>query len=176
MTRIPLLPMLLAGVLLSAGCFDGDPDDTSQRSSSSDDVNGGGDGDYEQKGDCTKIEGGVLGRTVTIPVGGKSLTVTGWIAKADGAGEYVGFTYEATGDVVFTVKAGTNRFDGGESPWVHPMGMEGPDASGISNIDFCDPDGDGGGGGGGGGDDDGDDDDECMNPDGCDSGDGYTIP
>lgn len=131
---------------------------------------------------CTKIEGGDRGvEGVEIAIAGDVVRITDWRAKDDGPGEYIGFTIESSGPVVYGVKAGERSFIGTATTWVHPDGTGGPEAQAISNITFCpDPDGDGepGDDGDGGGGDDGDGGDgggECPS-DGGDDGPGDDTP
>jgi hypothetical protein len=124
--------------------------------------------------DC-KIEGPKMGQPgATIDLGTSLVTFDSWVAKANDASEYVGFTISVEGAPVdYVVKAGTDLYASSDTSWVHPAGTAGSKANAISNVDFCedddgdddDDDGDDGGDGDGG-DDDGDDDgDGCPDDD-----------
>jgi hypothetical protein len=126
--------------------------------------NGDGDGDGGSgDGDGCKIEGSQIGEGgVVIYLGSKTVTFDNWIGKSGASGEFVGFSLTLSGgdSVSYVVKAGTERFPGTATTWMHPAGEGGSAAKGISNVDMCDdPDADGGGDGGddGGGDGGGDD-------------------
>jgi hypothetical protein len=154
----------------------------------------GNDNDGEWDRDDCKIEDENLGRTdLTLTLAGVQVTVSNWVEKDDSPGEYIGFTLDGVGDDFgYTVKAGTDRYDGEGANWDHPNGTTGPQVHAISHIDFCDncvpgePCGAGGGddtGGGddpnGGGDDEGGDDDddndfECEECGTGNGGDGNT--
>ena len=115
--------------ILAAACVS-DTDATQQRG----DVRGEGGDDDE----C-KIEGAQIGQVgASVTVGDTTIVFESWVAKADSPGEYVGFTL-STGNVHYVVKAGTERFASSGATWSNPYGDEGPDAQGISNVDFCDP-------------------------------------
>jgi hypothetical protein len=87
---------------------------------------------------CVRTEGGVLGKNATVSFGGVSITFTAWKSK-DGKskGEYVQFSFTATGPVAYAVKAGRETYYGTDTFWTHPNGLSGPEASAISNITFC---------------------------------------
>ncbi len=133
MRRTHLLS-LLASLSLTA-CVDVD-------SSSSSLENGHG-GDDEECG-C-KIEGsdiGVVGALVH--VGGDIVVFESWTPKADSPGEFVGFTLSPNAaSISYVVKTGIDRYPATGVAWSHPGGASGPGAPGISNVDFCDEDGDG---------------------------------
>ncbi len=107
---------------------------------------------------CVKINGGDLAEKPTLTLDGATVTITDVRLKDDSGGEFIGFTFTSTGaPVSFAVKAGGETYAGTSSPWVHPKGTTGPEASAISNVTFC-PAGAGGddsGGGTPGGDDTG---------------------
>ena len=109
---------------------------------------------HDGDGEGCKIEGSQIGKVgVRLEHGGVVVTLTSWTPKAGEPNEFMGFTYTLSGasSVVYTVKAGTQKYISDQTSWSHPN----PTGNAISNVDFCDcPDG-GDGGGGGGGDDNG---------------------
>jgi hypothetical protein len=95
---------------------------------------------------CVKIEGSDIGKAPQLlSFSGMNLTIDSWRAKDDG-GDFVGFSFTASGNVAYAVKAGTETFASSGTTWVHPKGTGGPAAKGISNITFCPNGGDGGSG------------------------------
>ena len=87
---------------------------------------------------CVRTEGGVLGKNATLSFGGVSIAFTAWTSKdGKGEGEYVQFSFIATGPVAYAVKAGGETYYGTETSWTHPNGLWGPEASAISNITLC---------------------------------------
>jgi hypothetical protein len=169
LTRSCLSLALIAGL---GGCFGDDIGSGTRNAGGDDDVgdtDGGGGGGYDND-DC-KLEGSAIGTDgATVYLGSRSVMLTDWVAKSDSPGEYVGFTV-VTSDgstVGYVVKTGGDLWHSTDVTWMHPGGMSGPDASGISNVDFCeeceggdcDPPDDGG---------------ECNDPDGCDPGDGGSC-
>jgi hypothetical protein len=134
----------------------------------------GGDGDHGgsiefDRDDC-KVENGDLGVIgLELPLGGVTVTFDEWFEKVGETREYVGFRITTVGgDVSYAVKAGGGVHRDTALIWMHPNGDSGPSVPGISNVDFCvdceDPADCYPGGGGG--------DDPCLDPDGCDRGDG----
>ena len=100
----------------------------------------------EQRGDVhegdeeeCKIEGAAIGQVgATVTVDGTTITFLEWTPKADSPGEYVGFRLSdnAVG-VGYVVKTGTEHYHAAGTEWESPYGDSGPDAHGISNVDFC---------------------------------------
>lgn len=86
--------------------------------------------------DCVKIEGSQLGDELTLDLNGESIVIGDWVTK-EGEREYVGFHVD--GDAILVIKAGTDLFEAQAGDWVHPAGLEGPQAKGISFIAFCEP-------------------------------------
>jgi hypothetical protein len=85
---------------------------------------------------CVRVEGDALGQNVTVSIlGQRTITFTGWTLKSGTSGEYVRFSFEASGPVAYTVKAGTGTFNDTVLLWAHPEGLSA--AKGISNIAFC---------------------------------------
>jgi hypothetical protein len=85
---------------------------------------------------CVRIEGDALGQNVTLTIlGQRTITFTGWTLKTGTTDEYVRFSFEASGPVAYTVKAGTQTFSNSVLLWAHPGGLSA--AKGISNIAFC---------------------------------------
>src|SRR5688572_28373227 len=86
--------------------------------------------------ECPKIEGNDIGTDdVTLEVDGMVVTFVAWQEKEGEDGEYIGFTLDRS--ATFIVKAGDTCYAETGDSWVHPDGVEGPDASGISNIQVC---------------------------------------
>jgi hypothetical protein len=135
--------MTLSGLLLvtatSGACAVGIGDERSNVGGGADDIDdtgGGGDRD-----DC-KLEGDAIGRIgASVDLGGVTVTIDEWFAKDGEPNELIGFRLSTSdGSAVgYVVKAGGERFPSSESLWMHPNGTGGPDAKGISNVDFCDP-------------------------------------
>ncbi len=104
----------------------------------------GHDGDEEG---C-KIEGSQIGKVgVVLEHDGVAVTFTSWQTKPGEPNEFVGFTYTLSGasSVVYTVKAGTQKYIDDATTYVVPG------THAISNVDFCDcpdPEDDDGGGSG----------------------------
>ncbi len=152
---------LILSILLT-GCFVelGDSGSTVEGDEAEDGDGAGGKGDNDE---C-KIEGAQIGEDVVIQLGSKTVTFGNWVGKSDSPGEYVGFSLTLAGgsSVSYVVKSGGERAPSTALTWMHPAGADGgPDAPGISNVDFCDdPDADGGGGG------------DCNGGDGCPDGGG----
>jgi hypothetical protein len=82
--------------------------------------------------ECARVEGADLGQRVTVD----GVTFTGWIAKADGPGQYVGFRLDTTVD--FVVKADFNFFISTGAAWQNPFGDSGTLAKAIEYVDVCD--------------------------------------
>jgi hypothetical protein len=125
-----ILSSCLFALTLVSGCTEPNTSDVSQR----DDVNNGE--------DCQcKVEGADIGRVGASvkPPGHTSIRFASWIEKAGSPGEYIGFTlWGDYGDATYVVKAGTETFTvTGAGTWMHPAGSSGPNAHGISNVDFC---------------------------------------
>jgi hypothetical protein len=123
--------VLFTAALAAAGCIGDSTDSTEQR----DEV------DNEYECEC-KIEGSLIGQVgARVHVGDELVVFEDWVAKVDSPGEYVGFLLSANaGDVSYVVKAGTARFEASGITWMSPYGDSGPDAQGISNVDFCEDD------------------------------------
>jgi len=120
---------LLLAALMATACVADDTDSTQRGVRGGDDEEG-----------C-KIEGDQIGRVgASVTVGSKTYVFEQWIPKADSPGEYVGFVLGSNaGTVHYVVKTGTERYEACGPTWDNPYGDEGPDAHGISNVDFCDP-------------------------------------
>lgn len=143
----PLYVLLFTTSVGLAGCV---ADDTARNNAASH-----ADHDHEQC-DCVKIEGNAIGRVgASVSVGNANVTFTRWDEKLDAAGEYVGFLLDAEGGhPTYYVKAGGEIYAGEDRVWLHPAGVSGPAAHGISYVEVCDnhpPEG------------------ECNDPDGCDN-------
>lgn len=138
MRTMSVLAMFLLASASAGACVALDTDSAQQRDDvrgDDDDDDGGGDGDRD---DC-KIEGGAIGQIgATVRRGDVTIVFEDWIPKADSPGEYVGFLLSVD-DVAYVVKAGGARYAAAGAAWMNPYGDEGPEASGISNVDFCDP-------------------------------------
>jgi hypothetical protein len=94
---------------------------------------------------CVRTEGESLGRNITLDVGGRTVEFTNWTSKEGKSnGEYVGFSFVASGPVSYAVKAGRETFWGATNAWTHPAGLSGSAAHAISNITFCESPSDGG--------------------------------
>jgi hypothetical protein len=169
--RSTTLPVLLLGLTLT-GCM-GAEGASSQRLNAAEAPE---EHDYEGDDECVKIEDEQIGADVVLQVGDIEVAVDGWIEKAGEPDEFRGFTFQATGDVVFRVKAGGELYYGAESPWTNPNGEGGPEVSAVSNVVFCPPeDGDEDGDGGDGGGDDTDDAGDLGGDGGDDGGDVIVI-
>jgi hypothetical protein len=138
----------LSLLIASSGCLldDGIDQDLSsvEGNRGVDDVEVGQGGGFDRD-DC-KVEDDDLGRVgVLIDLNGVQITFEEWITKDGEPGEYIGFVISVDGadQLSYTVKAGTDRFPGQGSVWMHPIGTGGSEVSAISHIDFCDglPDG-----------------------------------
>jgi uncharacterized repeat protein (TIGR01451 family) len=96
--------------------------------------------------ESVKIENGEIGTATGIVVGGAVVTITSWIPKEGEEDEWIGFEYEVTGSLdSMTIKAGTEVFTiddpGTSGTWIHPDGISGPDAKGISYVLFIEGEG-----------------------------------
>jgi hypothetical protein len=104
--------------------------------------NGDGDDGMEHAGSCAKIEGADIGvENLTIEVGGKTLTFHSWVLKNGEAGEYIGFSFAASGPLSVRVKAGGETYDAEGGTWANPNAATDASASAVSNVEGCDPDG-----------------------------------
>lgn len=139
----------LLSLALTAGCT----------SLSDSEVRSGIGHDGDQEG-C-KIEGSQIGKVgLQLEHDGVAVTFTSWQTKPGEPNEFMGFTYTLSGasSVVYTVKAGGEKYIDDATTWNHPFET----GSAISNVDFCDCDdpggdpGDEGDGGGSGSGTDGD--------------------
>src|SRR5918996_3558616 len=78
---------------------------------------------------CVRLEGGDLGKNVTLTIGGKrSITLTGWTAATTKSGrtdQYVRFSFVASGPVGYVVRAGPDTFWDTALLWSHPAGLSG---------------------------------------------------
>jgi cysteine-rich repeat protein len=134
-TASRLLALLFGASLFgAAGCASKTTGELSQSG-----VDNDGDGDIDRD-DC-KIENeeiGVVG--LSLDLGSKTVTFESWLEKEDSPGEFVGFTLSlAGGDTIsYRVKSGGEVVAVEGLSFVNPNGTSGPDASGISNVDFCD--------------------------------------
>ena len=124
--------VLITVVLAAAGCTADSTDSTEQR----DEV------DEEYECEC-KIEGSQIGQVgLRVHAGDLTITFMEWIEKVDSPGEYAGFLLSANAEEAsYVVKTGTERYEATGRTWIHPNGDYGPDVPGISNVDFCPPDG-----------------------------------
>lgn len=96
--------------------------------------------DLEHTGSCAKIEGANIGvENLTLEVGGKTLTFHSWVLKNGEAGEFIGFSFAASGPLSLRVKAGGETYDAEGGTWVHPDAATDPTASAVSNVEGCDP-------------------------------------
>ena len=87
---------------------------------------------------CVRLDSNQLGKDVTLTIDGtRTITITGWTTKTGRNDQYVRFSFEASGPVAYTVKAGTETFSDTVLLWAHPAGLSGPQAKGISDITFC---------------------------------------
>lgn len=163
---------LLLAAPFTIGCLgDGAMEDSSAARA------GRGDDD-DVGGECAKIEDGDIGVIgIEIDVGNTSVRIDTWTPKVGEPDEYVGFSFSTSGGrVSYRVKAGGEVYTGEGTAWSHPNGDQGPGASAISHIEFCedDPAGDPSGGGdendGSDGDEGGGGSGDCADPDGCDPG------
>lgn len=97
--------------------------------------------DLEHTGSCAKIEGANIGvENLTIEVGGETLTFHSWVLKNGEAGEFIGFSFAASGSLSLRVKAGNESYDATGDTWEHPDADTDPTASAVSNVEGCDPD------------------------------------
>jgi hypothetical protein len=87
---------------------------------------------------CVRLDGDDLGKNLTVTIGGtRTITLTGWTLKTEKTDQYVRFSFEASGPVAYTVKAGTETFSDTVLLWAHPRGLSGSNVKGISDITFC---------------------------------------
>lgn len=87
---------------------------------------------------CVRAAIGDLGKNITLTIDGtRTITFTGWTTKTGKNDQYVRFSFEASGPVAYTVKAGTEIFSDTVLLWAHPGGLSGPSVKGISDITFC---------------------------------------
>ena len=147
----------LVACVFSVGCMMGE--DTGALGGNS---TGGEQAGEFDRDDC-KIEGSDIGvEGLVLDLGRISVTFDQWVAKDGEPGEYVGFSISVSGAdrVGYVVKASGETYHSEGGTWVHPNGTGGPDAPGISNVDFCenyDPN-----------DPINPNDPYCNDPDGCD--------
>jgi len=99
---------------------------------------------HDGDGEGCKIEGSQIGKVgLQLEHDGVAVTFTSWQTKPGEPNEFVGFTYTLSGasSVVYTVKAGTQKYIDDATTYVVPG------TNAISNVDFCDCDEGGGDGG-----------------------------
>ena len=139
MSNLSFLRHFALGLLISvSGCVLDDSVGPEQGLSSIED--GEGAGEALDRDDC-KVEDDELGQTgVLISLNGVEIDFEEWIAKDGEPGEYIGFTIAISGAerLPYTVKTGTETFEGDSTVWLHPNGTGGSDVSAVSHVDFCD--------------------------------------
>ncbi len=93
---------------------------------------------------CAKFEGSDLGaRDVSANVDGATVVLSDWQLKVGDDGEYIGFSYAASGGVVaeLMVKAGRDRFEASPNvaggSWTNPNGDRGSSAKAVSHVVVC---------------------------------------
>jgi hypothetical protein len=90
------------------------------------------------KAECLKVESGEMKVGLTLTLKQTKVKLTSLVQKSDSPGEIVGFTAVASAKgLSYLIKAGNEVFCGGSSNWQNPNGTSGPDANGVSHVDFC---------------------------------------